>query len=525
MLRTIRMKDLEALIKRAQTGDLDAFGAIVQQFQDMAVGYAYSILGNFELAEDVAQEAFIQVYRDLSTLREPKAFPAWFRKIIFKFCNRFIRGKHIPLVSLDYAGEVPTNKPDSMKSAEHHQMQDKVLNAIKSLPENERMVTTLFYINGYSIAEVGAFLELPVSTVKNRLYSARKKLRERMEDMVEKILKKHAPGEDFGKRVERILAGITPISYRINECTFCGCVVSALKYLKEETNHSFIMGITGGAFKLFWHPRWCPSNGHYYVLGEKEITKMMRRTFGYYGYKVAFTGFDCKDKSNWKGIVKKSIDSGYPVISQGIIGPPECSLITGYKGDKVIGLSYFHETGKHFEVENWENNCQSLLYITGRCKKEDNKKGFIHKTLKFAVELAKVQERAGRISGLKAYDVWAEELLNDKNFKDESDENVKRRNNVNKSVTLSNLLYSRKMAIEYLCQISDFFETNYAKKYYSKVVDLLVKGMTAVPFCFDEMEVQKTILNKNNRRQLAEILKNAKIEEEKAVKELEKITT
>ena len=56
------MEELELLISRAQAGDLDAYGTIVRQFQDMAVGYAYSVLGDFHLAEDAVQEAFIEAY-------------------------------------------------------------------------------------------------------------------------------------------------------------------------------------------------------------------------------------------------------------------------------------------------------------------------------------------------------------------------------------------------------------------------------------------------------------------------------
>jgi DNA-directed RNA polymerase specialized sigma24 family protein len=75
------MKDLDTLVIRAQSGDRMAFGSLVRQFQDMAVGYAYSILGDFALAEDTAQEAFVQAYLDLHTLREPHAFPSWFRRM------------------------------------------------------------------------------------------------------------------------------------------------------------------------------------------------------------------------------------------------------------------------------------------------------------------------------------------------------------------------------------------------------------------------------------------------------------
>ena len=77
-------EDLKSLLIRSQDGDLEAFARIVSQFQDMAVGYAYSILGDLHLAEDAAQEAFIETYRCLSKITKPEAFPGWFRRVVFK---------------------------------------------------------------------------------------------------------------------------------------------------------------------------------------------------------------------------------------------------------------------------------------------------------------------------------------------------------------------------------------------------------------------------------------------------------
>ena len=54
------MEELQALLRQAQDGDVDAYGQLVRRFQDMAVGYAYTVLGDFYLAEDAAQEAFIE---------------------------------------------------------------------------------------------------------------------------------------------------------------------------------------------------------------------------------------------------------------------------------------------------------------------------------------------------------------------------------------------------------------------------------------------------------------------------------
>jgi len=72
------MTSLESLVEKTRNGDDDAYEIIVRRFQDMAVGYGYSILRDFQLAEDAAQEAFLEAYRNLDKLREPPAFPDGF---------------------------------------------------------------------------------------------------------------------------------------------------------------------------------------------------------------------------------------------------------------------------------------------------------------------------------------------------------------------------------------------------------------------------------------------------------------
>lgn len=152
------MEELKALIHRAQDGNSEAFGIIVQRFQDMAVGYAYSILSDFHLAEDAAQEAFIEAYRCLPKLRKPDAFSSWFRKIVFKHCDRIIRRKRIETCPLEEVNEVSSLEKGPPEIVEEKEMKTDVLKAIAMLPEKERMVTTLFYINGYSQKEIGEFL-------------------------------------------------------------------------------------------------------------------------------------------------------------------------------------------------------------------------------------------------------------------------------------------------------------------------------------------------------------------------------
>ena len=195
------MEELELLISRAQAGDLDAYGTIVRQFQDMGVGYAYSILGDFHLAEDAVQEAFIEAYPIISKVYGPVAFPGWFRRIIFKHCNRLTRGKRDELMPLETMLEIPSGGRDPADEIEEQETKSLVLAAVTALPENQRQVTTLFYISGFSQRQIADFLEVPVTTVDNRLRTSRKRLKatlhsERMITMLKNTLHENAPSRD-----------------------------------------------------------------------------------------------------------------------------------------------------------------------------------------------------------------------------------------------------------------------------------------------------------------------------------------
>ena len=71
------MEELGTLVRAAQAGDKDASGQIVRRFQDMAFAFGYAMLGDAGLAQDAAQDAFIDAYLSLPNLREPAAFPGW----------------------------------------------------------------------------------------------------------------------------------------------------------------------------------------------------------------------------------------------------------------------------------------------------------------------------------------------------------------------------------------------------------------------------------------------------------------
>jgi RNA polymerase sigma factor (sigma-70 family) len=204
------MEPLPALIIRAQQGDLDAFDVIVGRFQDMAYGYAYAMLGDFHLAQDAAQESFIEAYICLPSLREPAAFPGWFRRIVHKHADRFIRGKRVAMRPIDEATELIIGA-DPADEAETRETSRLIHRALTALPERERTAMTLFYFSGYAQSEIAELLDVPLTTVKKRLHDARRRLRERMLHLFEDALHDQRPSHDarFSRTVRFFIAVMT----------------------------------------------------------------------------------------------------------------------------------------------------------------------------------------------------------------------------------------------------------------------------------------------------------------------------
>ena len=204
------MDTLDTLVTAAQSGDLDAFGHIVQRFQGMAYASAYAMLEDGHLAEDVAQEAFIEAYINLSNLRDPAAFPGWFRRIVFKQGDRFIRGKHLTTVPLEQndACDLPMDHLNPALIVEDQEQQNVVRHAVETLPERERMVILLFYGSGYALKEIADYLEVPATTIKKRLFDARKHLKLQLMETVGSTLREqqHSYTDRFSDKVRLLIA-------------------------------------------------------------------------------------------------------------------------------------------------------------------------------------------------------------------------------------------------------------------------------------------------------------------------------
>ena len=201
------MEELSILIEETRRGKLDAYDRLVRRFQDMAVGYAYSQLGDFHLAEDAAQEAFVLAYLELGKLREPEAFPGWFRRIVHSRCTRLRRSQKLTTVELDAASHVATAEQNPDQALDTRQTRDALLAALDALSERDRSIASLFYIGQFSQSEIAAFMDVPASTVNNRLHLSRKRLKKELVNMDNERVNSHHPSRDeaFATRINERL--------------------------------------------------------------------------------------------------------------------------------------------------------------------------------------------------------------------------------------------------------------------------------------------------------------------------------
>jgi RNA polymerase sigma-70 factor (ECF subfamily) len=200
------MEDTFSLVVAARSGDIAAYTELVRRNQAMVFGSAYAQLQDFQAAEEVAQDAFLVSWRNLGRLTSSEKFGAWLRGIVRYECSHRFRRARLVQISLEDAGMVAGTSDDPAAEAESRELQDAVLTAIADLPMVLREVTILYYLQDRSQREIGAFLGLPVTTVKNRLRSARQLLRQGgLQAMTSEEFTRHQLDDRFADRIGSIV--------------------------------------------------------------------------------------------------------------------------------------------------------------------------------------------------------------------------------------------------------------------------------------------------------------------------------
>jgi RNA polymerase sigma-70 factor (ECF subfamily) len=170
------------LIRRAQTGDREAFGALVERHQRYVYNLALRVVGNQQDAEDLAQEAFIRAWVAIANFRLESSFRTWlFRIVTNLFYNRLpsLR-RELYELGEDCLVDIPDDSSPDLNPAsgiEVEEIHTFLHKQIDRLPESQRVLVMLRYQQGLSYEDIARVVSLPLGTVKTGLFRAKERLR------------------------------------------------------------------------------------------------------------------------------------------------------------------------------------------------------------------------------------------------------------------------------------------------------------------------------------------------------------
>ncbi len=171
------------LIEHARHGDVDAFVELIAGRQESMVRIAYAILGEPADADDALQETLTAIWRGLPSLRDPSRFAAWSDRILINACRLILRqrsrvraGESSLDVDGDPAQRMAVQRGRGLDASK--EVVDRLAfdHAFASLDADARAILVLHHLEGRGVADLAVALDIPVGTVKSRLFAARRAL-------------------------------------------------------------------------------------------------------------------------------------------------------------------------------------------------------------------------------------------------------------------------------------------------------------------------------------------------------------
>ena len=168
-----------ALAQRAASGDMPAFEELYERHHRRVYSLCLRMIGNQAEAEDLAQEAFIQLYRKIGSFRGESAFTTWLHRLTVNQVLMHFRKKGVRLEQTTEDGDVPGQVVQGTENPHHMPVVDRIAldRAIGALPPGYRAVFVLHDVEGHEHEEIARLLGCSVGTSKSQLHKARMKLR------------------------------------------------------------------------------------------------------------------------------------------------------------------------------------------------------------------------------------------------------------------------------------------------------------------------------------------------------------
>lgn len=176
----------EELVEKIKKGDIDAYEEIIKKYENKVCGIIYHMIKNQNDVEDLVQEVFIKVYKNLSKFKGDSSLYTWIYKITVNLCLDEVK-KRKNIIYLDEKlevedGELERELPSSDKTQvelyEEKELKEKLHKCIGKLPEKQRVMIVLRDIKGFSYEEISEITSVKLGTVKSQINRARLKLKE-----------------------------------------------------------------------------------------------------------------------------------------------------------------------------------------------------------------------------------------------------------------------------------------------------------------------------------------------------------
>ncbi|HEY4552714.1 MAG TPA: RNA polymerase sigma factor [Bacillaceae bacterium] len=165
-------------IQQVLSGDKQAYAHIINKYKNPLYATVVRMVKNPQDAQDLVQEAFIKVYSQLGKYERKSSFSSWLYRVAINHCMDEFRKKHNRLQHVEMNEEKAPNTEHPevvfLKKEKNRQLEK----LIRTLPEEERWIILLRYVNELSYAEISELTGIPVSHVRNKLHRAKKKMRE-----------------------------------------------------------------------------------------------------------------------------------------------------------------------------------------------------------------------------------------------------------------------------------------------------------------------------------------------------------
>jgi RNA polymerase sigma-70 factor (ECF subfamily) len=168
--------EVPALLALARAGDQEAFAQLVETHEAMVYSIAFHFFGDRSRAEEVAQDVFLQLYRNLSSLQSDEHVLFWLRRVTTRRCIDVARRSRFKVVSLEDVNELRGEG-----GSRDPLLERRVRQCIQELPDVQRTVVTLRYQEDLDPSEICRIVGIPVNTVKSHLHRALGALRKKLE--------------------------------------------------------------------------------------------------------------------------------------------------------------------------------------------------------------------------------------------------------------------------------------------------------------------------------------------------------